>query len=45
MKKKPPICPLCNKPMKPAYDKIAKKITEYTWQCKKCTPELFLSIG
>jgi len=41
----PPICSMCNKPMKPVYDKIAKKITGYLWQCKKCAPKLFLSIG
>jgi hypothetical protein len=44
MKKGVPICPLCLRPMQPAYDSIAKKITGYQWKCD-CNPKIRLSVG
>jgi len=41
---KKPICGRCGKPMTPAFDPIAKKITGYIWECK-CSPKTLLSIG
>jgi hypothetical protein len=39
-----PRCGVCNRPMKPAFDPIAKKITGYLWECK-CSPKTLLSVG
>ncbi len=39
-----PRCGVCGKPMKPAFDPIAKKITGYLWECK-CSPKTLLSVG
>lgn len=52
MRKKPnnilvngvPQCPFCYKPMKEAYDSIAKKVTGYVWECK-CMKGVVLSVG
>jgi len=39
-----PLCPLCSKPMKKAYDNIAKKKTGYVWDCK-CNPKMQMCVG
>ena len=39
-----PICANCGKPMKLAYDRIAKKKTGFDWRCP-CSPGLRLSVG
>jgi hypothetical protein len=39
-----PRCGVCGKPMKPAVDPIAKKVTGYLWQCD-CSPLTYLSKG
>ena len=43
-KQKPPECLWCHKPMKPAYDKIAKKATGHLWHCQ-CYPNSIISVG
>lgn len=41
---KEPKCPKCGKDMKPIYDPITEKISEYSWACE-CNPDMILSIG
>lgn len=38
------ICLQCGRDMTPVYDRIAKKVTGYLWECE-CTPGIFISIG
>ena len=45
MKKKTnPKCENCGRPLKPKWDKVAKKMTGYLWSCK-CSPRLVICIG
>lgn len=41
----PPRCESCKKPMTPAYDVVAHEYSDYLWSCKKCAPNMILSIG
>ena len=40
-----PICFDCKKPLEPAYNETAKKITRQLWHCVSCYPNKLLSIG